>query len=140
MADLSVTVGEVKSGDDAVLYEGIAGATVTAGQAVYLDPADNKLKLAIATSAAPARVKGLALHASADGQPLTIQTDGDFVIGATAAPTAGLAYVLSGVAGGISPHTDVTTPASGEYLTVVGVAAGTGILRLCITASEQALA
>lgn len=140
MADLSVTVGEVKSGDDAVLYEGIAGATVTAAQAVYLDPADNKLKLAVATSIGPARVKGLTLHAAADGQPLTIQTDGDFVIGATAAPTAGLVYILSGTAGGLSPHTDVTTPASGEFLTVIGGTVGTGILRLGILITNKALA
>jgi hypothetical protein len=65
MADLAPTVAEIKpTGANAVIESAIAGVTITAGQAVYIDPADNKAKLAVATSLGTARVKGLALHAA----------------------------------------------------------------------------
>jgi hypothetical protein len=141
MADLAPTVAEIKpTGANAVIESAIAGVTITAGQAVYIDPADNKAKLAVATSLGTARVKGLALHAALADQPVDIQTDGDVTWGTTTPPVTGVAYFLSGTAGAISPHLDATTPASAEYLTVVGVMAGTGVIRLCICASDNATA
>ena len=141
MADLGATVAEIKpTGANGVYESHIAGVTVTAGQWVYIDPADNKAKLAVATSLATARVRGMAMHAALADQEVQIQTDGDITYGTTTGPTLGLLYILSGTAGAISPHTDATTPASGEYMTSCAVAASASTLRICICASDQALA
>jgi hypothetical protein len=141
MADLAPTVAEIKpTGANAVITSAIAGATLTAGQVVYIDPADNKAKLASAAALGTARAKGITLHAALANQPVDIQTDGDLEWGTTTPPVTGVAYLLSGTAGGISPHLDATTPASAEYLTVIGVMAGTGVIRLCICASDHATA
>ena len=42
MADLTITAANVVPGAGARITNGTAGATVTAGQVVYLDPADNR--------------------------------------------------------------------------------------------------
>lgn len=122
MADLSITAANVLAGINARKRTGIAGATITAGQTVYEDTADNsKLKLADNNaSAATAKCAGIALHGAANGQPLTIvEEDDDFTVGGTL--SIGV-YALSATAGGICPVADL---ASGNYPVVLFIAKST---------------
>lgn len=136
MTDLSITAASVVPGADARTISGTAGATITAGQAVYLDTATNTYKLADSNGAA-ALIRtpvGIALHGASANQPLTIQRSGDLTIGATL--TAGVAYYLSDTPGGICPVADV---GSGEYPCIVGIAKSTTVLDVNIQASGVAL-
>lgn len=130
MADISITpsgVTQVSGGT----YDGIAGATITAGQVVYLDATDaNKLKLAVSdviANVATASIRGVALHASLAGQPLRIATSGVMNIGATV--VLGGVYVLSVNAGGIAPVADL---ASTKVVSLLGIANTVGQLTLNI--------
>jgi hypothetical protein len=69
MADLTITAANVIAGNSAKTETGTAGATVTAGQVVYKDSADNKFKLADNDSATAGLRSpyGIALHASLAG-------------------------------------------------------------------------
>ncbi len=134
-SDLSITAASVQSGTGAVTTDGTAGASITAGQMVYLDATDNKYKLADANlSSAAAATVGVSLHAASNGQPLRIQTSGPITIGATVA--VGTVYVLSGTAGGIAPAADLTT---GWRTSIVGVATSTTSITLKIYASDAAV-
>ncbi len=135
MADISITAANVVAGSDAVREAGTAGATVTAGQLVYLDPSDMKYKLADSNGAAALRVpSGIALNGAANNQPLVIQKGGDITIGGTM--TAGVAYYLSDTPGGICPVADL---GSGEYPCIVGIAKSTSVLSVNIQPSGVAL-
>jgi hypothetical protein len=129
MADLSITAANVVKGSNAVVEAGTAGATITAGQVVYKDAADGKYKLADADSATAAAKapRGIALNGASDGQPLSIIRSGDVTIGATL--TAGTAYYLSPVAGGIAPLADV---ASGDDVVLLGLAESASVLAVDI--------
>lgn len=124
MADLTITATSVLASTNAQTAEGIAGATITAGQAVYVDTADsNKLKLADANSATASIVAGIALNGAAAGQPVEYVTeDDDFTPGATLSISAAAGkgvYVLSDTAGGIKPAGDL---AAADYPVVLMVA------------------
>ena len=136
MADLTITAANVVSGAGALVAHGTAGANITAGQAVYLDEAAGNYKLADNNSATAAvrEPDGIALHASATGQPLAVHTRGPITIGATL--TAGVAYYLSDTPGGISPVADL---ASGEYPTILGIATSTTVLNVKIQSAGVAL-
>jgi len=136
MADLTITAANVIAGAGAAVSRGVAGATVTAGQAVYLDTADGKWKLADNNSATAAvrTPGGIALNGASDGQPLAVLTEGPITIGA--ALTAGVAYYLSDTPGGICPVADL---GAGEYPTVIGIASSTTVLKVAINASGVAL-
>jgi hypothetical protein len=123
MADLSVTASGVLKGSSASVSSGTAGATITAGQTVYLDAATSTYKLADAnSSAAASTVVGIALCGASSGQPFYFVTeDDDFTPGATLSMTAPV-YVLSATAGGIAPVADLTT---GHYPNVLFVAKST---------------
>ena len=139
MADLSITVAEVLEGSNADTAVVTAGATVTAGQTVYLDVSANTYKLAQSDGTSEeATVAGIALHASLSGQPLKIQTAGTVTIGATASVTEGVFYVLSDTAGGIAPHTDAL--ASTEYASFIGVGDGSNGIVMGILNSGQQVA
>lgn len=129
MADLSITAANVKAGANALTTSGRAGAAASAGQAVYRDPADGKFKLADNdnASAAVRQVDGIALHAAAVDQPLTVQTGGDITIGAALTP--GTSYFLSGTPGGICPQADLST---GDDVILLGLAKSTTVLQLRI--------
>jgi hypothetical protein len=135
MADLTITPANVISHGGST-RPGTAGAAIAAGQAVYLDPADGKFKLADDNSGtAVVRVPiGIALHAAAAGQPLTVQTDGDVVIGAAVTP--GVAYYLSDTPGGICPVADL---AAGEYPALLGMAKSATVITLNIEAPQVSL-
>lgn len=117
MADISVTAGSVVASAGAVKLQGTAGATITAGQALYLDSTTNTLKLADAdSSAATANCVGIALNGGSSGQPITYTNDDpDFTPGATlslSVATVKGVYILSATAGGIAPAVDL---AAGMY-------------------------
>jgi hypothetical protein len=134
MADLSITAENVVSSGN--ITHGTAGATITAGQLVYLDAADNKYKLAdndSATSAARSP-RGLSLNGASNGQPLAVQEKGPVTIGATLIP--GTAYYLSSTPGGICPVADLGT---GDYPTIIGIATSSSVLHINIQESGVAL-
>jgi len=116
MADITITAANVKKSATSLVETGIAGATVTAGQTLYLAAASGKLLLADADNAtAEVRVvKGIALHAALLDQPLQYTTGGKMAIGATVA--AGTPYFASPIAGGIAPLADLLTGAFGTFL------------------------
>lgn len=132
MADLSITATSVVKGSGAKTVAGVAGATITAGQALYLDTTTSTYKLADTDSAtAAARLpSGLALNGAASGQPVQVLTQGPITIGATVA--VGDAYWLSGTAGGICPVADV---AAGDYPCIIGICTSTSVLDVQIHAA-----
>jgi len=125
MADLSITAASVVKGADASIETGIAGATVTAGQPVYLDETTGKYLLSDNNASGKKTVRGIALNGAALNQPLTIQTRGEITIGATL--TAGSPYYLSATAGGIAPEADLS---SGMDVVLLGLAKSTTVLVL----------
>lgn len=128
MADLTITAANVVHDINAVYATGTAGATITAGQALYLDSGTSTLKLADANaSQAAATCVGISLHGASSGQPIKYQISGDITIGATI--TVGGIYVVSATAGGIAPVADLTT---GMYTTVllIGRTASIGTIVL----------
>ena len=136
MADLTITVGDVKKTDSTSIAEGIAGATITAGQPVYKDStASNKLKPADADVLASAAAVGIALHGASADQPLKYATSGNLTL--SAVMTAGAVYVVSTTAGGIAPVADL---GSGDYVTLLGIATSATNLKLSISVSATAKA
>jgi hypothetical protein len=123
-ADLTVTAANVAlvSGNS---ESGTAGATITAGQAVYLDSADSRLKLCDAGAATTDDLYGIALHASLAGQPLAVQRAGVINLGATL--VVGEVYMISETAGAICPVADIV---AGDFVTMVGVALTAANLQL----------
>lgn len=108
MADITITAANVlfTSGNK---LTGVAGASVTAGQAVYLDSAAGTLKLAQCDgTAAEADAVGIALHAAGTNQPLTYAAHGSVInIGGTTAKTT--TYMVSAAAGGVAPQADIVS-------------------------------
>lgn len=129
MADLSITAASVVAGSGAKKVTGTAGASITAGQVVYLDSSTSTYKLAD-TDSATAAVRspaGIALNGAASGQPITVCTSGPVTIGATVA--VGDVYYLSGTAGGLAPVADV---AAGDYPCIIGICTSTTVLDVKI--------
>lgn len=137
MTDLSITAANVRASAGARPRQGVAGATITAGQVLYLDSTDNRLKLADCdASIATSMAVGIALHGASAGQPLLyVEEDDDFTPGATL--TEGVIYILSGTAGGIAPAADL---AGGDYLTTIMNPKSATKAKLKINASGAALA
>ena len=123
MADLSITAASVVPGSRARILPGTAGATITAGQTVYLDSTTNTYKLADAnSSAATAAVVGIAMNGASAGQPISVNVeDDDLTVGATLSMSAPV-YVQSATAGGIAPSADI---AAGWYPSVLFIAKST---------------
>lgn len=135
MTDLTITAANVVAGSNAKLGSGTAGASITAGQAVYYDSATGTLKLADNNGVAAAQVPvGIALHAAAAGQPLQYITEGDLTIGATM--TASLDYYLSATPGGVAPRADLS---AGMAVVSLGYAKSTTVLGVKIQATGVTL-
>lgn len=137
MADISITaanVQRVNSTDTTQIAQGVAGATITAGQVLYIDAATNTLKLAQATVLASSQVAGIALHGAASGQPVQYAYDGELVVGGTLA--LGTVYVLSANAGGIAPSADLDTSSGTNYGSLLGIAKSATTLILAIANSS----
>lgn len=135
MADVSVTATSVVKASDTISIDGVLGATVTAGQTVYLDSATNTFKLADANaSSATATVVGIALNGGATGQPVKVAIGGSITPGFTV--TVGAVYVQSATAGGIAPVADLAT---GHYTSIVGVGLTASSLMLIMRNSGVAV-
>lgn len=137
MADLTITAANVVAGSTATVEGGTSGATITAGQVVYLDESTGKYGLADTDSATAGvrAVRGVALHAASDGQPLKICKAGPLTIGSTI--EAGVAYYLSGTAGGVCPVADVAT---GDYAAIIGMGISTTVLQIDIQSPDVVVA
>jgi hypothetical protein len=131
MADVSVTAASVLRTASTSVVMGIAGATVTAGQPVYQDATDGlKLKPTDADVLASSQSVGIALHGASAGQPLQYAVSGSLTF--NAGFTVGQVYVCSVNAGGIAPYADLAT---GDFVTVLGVATTTSNLKMGIVYS-----
>ena len=128
MPELPITASQVKAAAGAVERICVAGTTVTAGQPVYEDATDGRIKLADSNlSLAAAKARGVALHGALANQPIRYQKGGKVILGAGAAPVKGTIYVASATAGGIAPAADLV---SGWHATILGVGDGDGGLDL----------
>lgn len=129
MADLSITASAVLTSTDATTENGTAGATITAGQRVYLDTATGRYELADADAATvlERRTRGIALNSASDGQPLRIHKAGPLTVNAVL--TAGVTYYGSPTPGGICPRADVLT---GDFVEIIGVATSTTVLNVAL--------
>lgn len=126
MADVAVTATSVVPASDTLYADGILGATVTAGQTVYLDSATNTYKLADADlSSAAAATAGIAMNGGATGQPVKVAVGGSINPGFTVG--IGSIYIQSATAGGIAPVADL---ASGGYPVIVGIGTTASNLKL----------
>lgn len=128
MTALSVTAVRATSDTDSerVKY----GATVAAGNPLYLDTVTNKYKLGINTGSTTAAVKGIALTPGVDdGYGLIAKTGSIYLVGPTM--TVGETYFL-GAAGEIVPTADVT---SSKLVTRLGTASTANTLKLSIEAT-----
>jgi len=124
MSDISITPASVIPSANAIIKSGIAGATITQGQTVYIDSSANYvLKLADAdASALSAVVAGIASSAGAAGQRINyIESDPALTFGGTV--LSGDPIYQSDVAGGLTKtFADLET---GDIVTVLGVATST---------------
>ena len=133
MADLTVTAASVAK-VDGITTEYTAGATITAGQVVYLDSTDSdKAKLADADAVASAAAVGIALNGASSGQPVVVQKSGNINPGGT--PTNGAVYCVSTTAGGIAPAADLLTA---DFKTSLGVSTTATNIKLGILVSGVA--
>ncbi len=130
MADLSITASAVVPSSAAILNQATAGATIVAGQLIYIDSSDldsrgrGKAKLADANSgtAAVRSVAGIAINGASSGQPVDYVVRDTALVIAASGLTAGTIYGLSATAGGLAPSADFTT---GWYPSVVAIAKNT---------------
>lgn len=130
MAAITVTASGVSAiVGNTIVDSGISNDTITAGQALYKDGANsNKLTRASSTSSlATSQAVGVSLHAALAGQIVNFATGGDMNFGSGL--TANTALIVGTAAGAIAPIADLTT---GWFLTLLGLATTTGILRLAI--------
>jgi hypothetical protein len=123
----------------------LAGAAVTAGEAVYV-AADGTIKPAKSnTATAPvadttyppeAGAVGIALNSAALGQPVVVQSAGPVALGVATVP--GMVYVVSAAnAGGIAPFADLATAQTPpDFVSILGWGSQDGtqlILAITIT-------
>ncbi len=136
MADLTITAANVIADSRARISEGVAGATITAGKVIYIDPVSDTLKLADSNSstAAARSPVGIALHGAFAGQPLQFAESGPVTMGAALTP--GVVYYLSDTPGGICPVGDV---GDAEYAVILGIAISNSVLKFKVLESGVAI-
>lgn len=127
MADLTISSAAVLPGVNASLAAGTAGATVAAGDVVYLASATKKWMLADADSATAEARKavGIALNSAALNQPVDVLTGGDVTLGSVL--TAGQAVYLSDEPGKMCSLADLAT---GDYICLLGLAKSATVLTV----------
>jgi hypothetical protein len=131
MTAISVTAANVLRVDGSIVHY-LAGATITAGMAVYVDASGLVQIGTNATSAGSgvgAQNVGIALNNASSGQPVDVLVNGTVNIGGTAA--VGKPYVL-GTAGGIIPVDDI---AGTEYVTGIGIGQTAANIKLALNVS-----
>lgn len=110
----------------------IYGATIAAGQTLYLDSSDNKYKLADSNaSAATATLKAIAITPGIDGGYGLVAISGSITLVGTTM-LVGETYHLGATAGTIVPDADLTTA---DYVSRVGVASSATQILLAIEAT-----
>jgi hypothetical protein len=124
MSDISITQSAVARTASSKVARGTAGATITAGQAVYLDATTDLIKLADADAVLTAAAVGIAEHGALSGQPLSYVFGRDITLSGM---TAGQVYVVSTTAGGIAPYSDL---GSGDFPTILGLATSATNLKM----------
>lgn len=135
MADISITAANVLPSSAAIILRQYNfGATVTVGQAVYLDAATNTWKLqdlnAGVTGNELATVRGIAVSGGNSGQPAAVCVkDTDFGPGGTL--TNGSPVFGSNTAGGIAHD----VPIAGAFPVIMGLAKSASKMNLNPTAS-----
>mgnify|MGYP000207777746 CR=1 FL=1 len=136
MADISITASAVTATLNRGTITALAGATITAGQVVYADPATGAWLLADANSATvAARVPaGIALNGGVINQPVTVITSGLLTMNAVL--TVGAPFYLSANPGGIAPGADLV---SGWFPSFLGFAASTTVLMIDIQSGTAAI-
>lgn len=131
MAAITITPGSVVVATATVVNrEYYSGATITAGQCVYLDSNNAWQKMQCDGTAAEAGsggTFGIALCGASSGQPLDVLTSGTVTIGGTV--VTGTPYCVGTTAGEIVPFADL---ASTNKVTYLGFASTTAILDLSI--------
>lgn len=135
MADVSVTASSVKPTTNTVIGRGTAGATITAGQVVYADPADSyKIKPALSSNQTQSNnIAGIALHGASADQPIAYAISGDVTF--NSAFTTATVYVAGSAAGGISPSADLDSSSNTRYGTVLGISTSATNLRVGVVMS-----
>lgn len=123
MADITITAANVVPSAAALARRkcAVAGATIAAGNIIYLDTAaSNVAKLADANGAS-ALIRtpvGMAINSASTGQPVEyIDYDDALVIG-THGVTINTGILLSATAGGLAPVADLTTGWYGAMLAI----------------------
>lgn len=136
MGDLSITAASVIAGSGATKTLRTAGATLTAGKVVYLNPDTAKCDSADCDSATAAvrSPLGVALNGASNGQPLVVLEKGPVTIGATLTP--GTTYYLSPNAGNICLITDLS---AGDYPVIIGIATSATVLEVDILEAGVAI-
>lgn len=132
MADISITAANVLPSVLATIHQGTAGATITQGQTVYLDTANNNiLKLADSDGVQlVATVAGIAINSASTGQKVDyVVADPSFTLGATI--LAGDDVWLSDTPGGLT-KTRAELEAA-DYIVHMGVMLTTTTMNLNIT-------
>lgn len=128
MTDVSVTAASVNWVSGVRPIQGIAGATITAGQVVYLDTATNTYKLAKADAAATAVVAGICLDGGVAGRPIWIAPPGA-VVNCGGTNAAGTIFVLAADnAGAFAAWADLATS---NYVNVLFIGTGTNVELIC---------
>lgn len=131
MTDLVITASAVVAGNGVQTKTGTAGASIAAGDVVYLDTeTTGKWQLADSDAAsAEARGQtanlGIALNTAAPNQPVVVAVGGPVTVGAVL--TAGQALYLSDTPGKLCPVADIT---GGDYFTLIGLASSTTALNV----------
>lgn len=114
MADLTITAANVRPTDNTTTRRVTAGATVTAGDTLYLKASDGEYyPCDVTTGAEEAKPAGVALTNAGDGEEVLLAIDGNIITGGTM--TVSEVYVVS-ASGAVSPASDLTT---GDYASVV---------------------
>ena len=128
MADISITSADVKPATEAVRTKQVTlGETLVAGETVYLKASDNRYWKTDSDAADTAAMRGVVLLGGSAGAIGTIIEGGPTAFGTVL--TAGVVYVLSSNAGKICAISD-GNHASGDYITIVGVASTTSVMNV----------
>lgn len=130
MATITTTASDFRMGDNSTTKTRQAGEAINAFQLVYL-AADNKVYKAANSTTELANLTngGMAATSASVDEPISIVTFNvnSYVDSASAIWVKGTTYVVSDTAGYMM---DAGDAASGDAVTVVGVAASTTSLRL----------
>lgn len=123
------SITAVRPTSDTVYILIMYGETISAGQPVYLDAADNKYKLADNNaSSATATIRGVSITPGVDlGYGLVATSGSIILVGTTAA--VGETYYVGATAGQIVPDGDLAT---GNYVSRIGTASSTTQIKLAL--------